>query len=338
MKNQAELISYLKENNIKITDKVQVSKFSGGQSNPTYLIEDEQVAYVLRRKPSGDILKSAHAIDREYKVLKALYGTAVPVAKPILYCADKDVIGSEFYLMEFVDGQIYWDPQLSEISLSARRDIYQEVIKLMASLHNVNIAEVGLSDYGSHSGYFERQLNRWIQQYRLSETETIESIELLIVWLQKNLPEDDGQCSLIHGDFRLDNFIFSKDKPEIIAVLDWELSTIGHPLADLAYFCMCLHLPQVGPIPGLQGLDREKLGIPSEQDIIKQYQALRGIGEIQYWDFCLLFSFFRLSAILQGVYKRALSGNASNSSAIEVGQMAGMLADIAVNLIPNKEQ
>lgn len=337
MKNQAELINYLKENNIKFTKEAEVIKFSGGQSNPTYLIKDSQAAYVLRRKPNGDILKSAHAIDREYKVLKALYGTAVPVAKPILYCTDKTIIGSEFYLMEFVDGQIYWDPQLSEVLLYERKDIYQEIIKLMARLHEVNIAEVGLSDYGRHSGYFERQLNRWIQQYRLSETETIESIELLIVWLQKNLPEDDGQFSLIHGDFRLDNFIFSNDKPKIIAVLDWELSTIGHPLADLAYFCMCLHLPQIGPIPGLQGLDREKLGVPSEQEIIQQYQALRGIDEIKHWDFYLLFSFFRLTAILQGVYKRALSGNASNSSAMEVGQMAGILADIAVNLIPNKE-
>ena len=337
MKNQAEFIRYLKENNIKITNKAEVNKFSGGQSNPTYLIEDDQAAYVLRRKPSGDILKSAHAIDREYKVLEALYGSAVPVAKPILYCTDKDIIGSEFYLMEFVDGQIYWDPKLSELSLSERQGIYQEIIKLMASLHEVNISEVGLSDYGRHSGYFERQLNRWIQQYRLSETETIESIELLIVWLEKSLPEDDGQFSLIHGDFRLDNFIFSNDKPEIIAVLDWELSTIGHPLADLAYFCMCLHLPQVGPIPGLQGLDRKKLGVPSEQEIIQQYQALRGIDEIKHWDFYLLFSFFRLTAILQGVYKRALSGNASNSSAMEVGQMASILADIAVNLIPNQE-
>jgi aminoglycoside phosphotransferase (APT) family kinase protein len=308
-------------------------KFAGGQSNPTHLLKARSGDYVLRRQPPGHLLKGAHAVDREYRVLNALRDTEVPVAHAYHLCEDPDVIGSVFYVMSFVQGRIFWDPSLPELPREQRTALYSELIRVLATLHSVDVKAVGLGDYGRSGNYFERQIGMWTKQYRAAETETIEAMETLIAWLPANTPADDGQQSLVHGDYRFDNLIFHPTETRVLALLDWELSTLGHPLADLAYFCMCLRLPSTGHIAGLAGKDREQLGIPTEAAIIAQYCALRGIGAIDNWAFYLAFSFFRLAAILQGVLKRALSGNASSDNAVQVGQMAGHLAQLAVDLI-----
>nr|WP_229805137.1 phosphotransferase family protein [Alteromonas halophila] len=311
-------------------------KFSGGQSNPTFLLTTTNGLYVLRRQPPGKLLKSAHAVDREYRVMAALKSSDVPVPRVIHLCKDTDVLGSMFYIMEYVEGDIYWKSALPNVAgPDVRAHMYDQMNQVLAALHNVDIEQAGLSDYGKSGNYFARQLSRWTQQYRASELERIEEIETLITFLDEHLPEDDGQVSLVHGDFRLDNMIFSSESmPSIIAVLDWELSTLGHPYADLAYQCMQLRLPTTLSLaPGLGGLDRASLGIPSEQAYVEAYCKRRGIEKIDNWTFYLAFSFFRLAAILQGVVKRAHDGNASSSKAMELGAMVKPLAAMANDLI-----
>lgn len=329
------LNQYLNDNGVDIGRVTAVDKFSGGQSNPTFKVTSDKSQFVLRRQPPGTLLKSAHAVDREYRVIKALNQTEVPVPEAIHLCTDKDVIGTMFYLMEFKQGRIFWKSALPEIdSPSQRGQMYDEMNRVMAALHNVNVEDVGLSDYGKPGNYFARQLSRWTQQYRAAETEHLQDIEDLILWLEGALPEDDGQVSLVHGDFRLDNLMFAPDKPEIVAVLDWELSTLGHPFADLAYQCMQLRLPSdMGHAPGLGGLDRAALGIPSEQAYIEAYCERRGLNGIDNWTFYLAFSFFRLAAIVQGVVKRAQMGNASNAKAASLEAMMRPLAAYAAALI-----
>lgn len=315
-------------------------KFAGGQSNPTFLLKAASGAYVLRRQPPGALLKGAHALDREYRVLVALKDSGVPVARAHHLCIDVDVIGSMFYVMSFEQGRIFWDPALPALPREQRAPLFSELIRVLATLHDVNVDAVKLGDYGRPGNYFERQVGLWTRQYRAAETGTIAPMEALIAWLPANLPFDDGQLSLVHGDYRLDNLIFDSGEPRVLAVLDWELSTLGHPLADLAYFCMCLRLPANGHISGLAGKDRAALGIPSEFELVAQYCALRGLGPISDWHFYLAFSFFRLAAILQGVLKRAQDGNASSDKALQVGKMAGQLAQLALDLIEqeNKKQ
>ncbi|MCV6597062.1 MAG: phosphotransferase family protein [Mangrovicoccus sp.] len=312
---------------------LNAEKFAGGQSNPTYLLTAASGEYVLRRKPPGKLLPSAHAVDREYAVLSALKDSDVPVATPMLLCEDDSIIGSMFYIMSFEKGRIFWDPALKELGKTDRAPIYNEIIRVLAALHSVDVAEVGLADYGKPGNYFERQYDRWVKQYRAAEVDKIDEIEQLIDWLGRNLPEDDGTVSLIHGDYRLDNFIFKPDASEIIAVLDWELSTLGHPMADLGYICMCLRLPSMGEVRGLLGVDRSELGIPSEEELIAQYCQLRGIDRIENWHFYLAFAYFRLAAIVQGVYKRALGGNASNTKALALGKAVQPLAMLALGVI-----
>ncbi|MCV6594983.1 MAG: phosphotransferase [Silicimonas sp.] len=314
---------------------VEAEKFAGGQSNPTYLLTAPSGKYVLRRKPPGKLLPSAHAVDREFAVLTALADSDVPVARAIALCEDDSVIGSMFYLMSFEDGRIFWDPALPELDTKARGEIYREMIRVLAALHSVDVDAVGLGTFGKPGSYFERQYARWVKQYRAAETDAIPEIESLIDWLGGNMPEDDGAVSLIHGDYRLDNFIFAPDANRMIAVLDWELSTLGHPMADLGYTCMCLRLPPVGTVRGLMGVDRAERGIPSEEDIVAQYCALRGVDRIDNWHFYLAFAFFRLAAIAQGVYKRALDGNASNTRAIEIGKAVQPMAQMALDIIAN---
>lgn len=309
-------------------------KFSGGQSNPTFKLTTDKGTFVLRRQPPGKLLKSAHAVDREYRVINALQGTAVPVPKAYHLCEDTNIIGSMFYIMAFVEGQIYWNSALPEIDDSLTRTaMYAEMNRVLAALHSVDIEANGLSDYGKPGSYFERQLSRWTKQYRASELEHIEEIESLIGYLEANLPEDDGQVSLVHGDFRLDNMMFDMSdltRPKVVAVLDWELSTLGHPYADLAYQCMQLRLPcDIAHAAGLGGLDRKALGIPSESEYVQAYCQHRGIEHIDNWTFYLAFSFFRLAAILQGVVKRAHDGNASSGKAMQLGAMVRPLAQIA---------
>ncbi|WP_188861436.1 phosphotransferase family protein [Marinobacterium nitratireducens] len=331
--NEARLCTYLEAHLEGFEGPLSARKFSGGQSNPTFRIDARSGVYVLRRKPPGALLKSAHAVDREYRVLEALADTTVPVARPLLLCEDEAVIGSVFYLMSFVDGRVFWDPALPAQSPEQRKELYKELIRVLAKLHDTDIGAVGLADYGKPGNYFERQVKRWTEQYRASETTTLAAMETLIDWLPAHLPPDDGQQSLIHGDYRLDNLMFHSTGSGAVAVLDWELSTLGHPLADLAYLCMCLRLPASGQIKGLAGLDRSALGIPDEAAMVSRYCQLRGIGPIEHWTFYLAFSFFRLAAILQGVLKRGLDGSASSNRALEVGRMAGELAEFAVELI-----
>ncbi len=333
--DEAKLADYLAGHIEGFKGPLSATKFSGGQSNPTFKLEAASGVYVLRRQPPGKLLKSAHAVDREFRVYQALANTDVPVPKVYHLCEDRDVIGSMFYVMECCDGRIFWDAALPELDSNEQRtQAYDQMNQVLAAIHSVDVASVGLSDYGKPGNYFERQLGRWTQQYRASETQTIEAMDKLIAWLEEHIPEDDGRVSLVHGDFRLDNMIFAPDEARIIAVLDWELSTLGHPFADLAYQCMQLRMPaNSGNMSGLAGADRAALGIPTEKEYVAKYCERMGIDKIDHWAFYLAFSFFRLAAIAQGVAKRALDGNASNKEAMKVGAFVAPLAMAALGVI-----
>ena len=309
------------------------SKFKGGQSNPTYLLEAASGRYVLRRKPPGTLLGSAHAVDREFRVLQALHGSAAPVAEPFHLCLDETIIGSMFYVMQYVDGRIFWDPSLPDCTIEQRSRVYGSIIRTLAAIHSIPVESAGLADYGKPGNYFERQLARWSKQYRDSETQSIAAMDALIAQLPERCPADDGIVSLVHGDYRIDNLMFEPDGENVLAVVDWELSTLGHPLADLGYFCMALRLPRNPALPGLAGLDRTALGIPSEAEILARYAALTGRAIPADWGFVLAFSFFRLAAIAQGVAKRVQQGNASSEKAEQAGQMVELLASMGLQAL-----
>ena len=340
-KNQIDiniLAPYLAEKIVGFGNLSNIEKFSGGQSNPTYKLTTNTGEYVLRAKPAGDLLKSAHQVDREYKVMHALRNSDVPVPKMLhLVDADESPIERMFFVMEFLDGRIFWDPALSELAKEnneERSKIYDAMNASLAALHNVKINEVGLSDFGKPGDYFARQLSRWTQQYHASEVECNEPMHKLILWLENNLPADDGIVTLVHGDYRLDNMAFAKDSASVIGILDWELSTLGHPYADLAYQCMQWRLPNAGSFRGLAGVDRQALGIPTEREYVDAYCKRRKIETIQNWPFYVAFSFFRLAAILQGVYKRSLDGNASNpEKAKTYGAAVPVLSSMAMQMI-----
>ena len=302
------------------------AKFSGGQSNPTYLLKTPSARYVLRRKPGGRLLPSAHAIEREYRVMQALESSAVPVPAMHHLCADPTIIGSMFFVMSYVAGRIFWDPTLPGLSREAVGAAYDAMNRVLADLHEVDYAELGLADYGRPGNYYARQFHRWRRQYEASRTEPIPAMDALMAWLETHLPEDDGRTSLVHGDYRLDNLIFHSREPRILAVIDWELSTLGHPFADLAYQCMQWRMPVGKRLRGLEGVDRAEHGIPTEAEYITRYCEHRGIEPPENWGFYLAFSFFRLAAILQGVLKRALDGNASSPRALEMGRLVCPLA------------
>ena len=332
--DEALLASYLEANVEEFKGPLTASKFAGGQSNPTFKIDAASGSYVLRRQPPGKLLKSAHAVDREYRVLAALADTDVPVARIYHLCEDPEVIGSIFYIMEFCDGNVHWASSLEDVSSNQQRTkMYDEMSRVMAAIHSVDLEKVGLSDYGRPGNYFQRQYDRWSAQYKASELKPIPEMNQVIEWLGNNIPEDDGKVSLVHGDYRLDNLMFSADNERVIAVLDWELSTLGHPYADLAYQCMGMRLPSgngPGASSGLLGVDTQALGIPSEQDYIDSYCQRMGIDKLDNWNFYLAFSFFRLAAIAQGVAKRAADGNASSKAA---GGIATMVQPIAANAL-----
>mgnify|MGYP006401082709 CR=1 FL=1 len=340
--DSAKLSQYLAKQVSNFGDLTDIEKFAGGQSNPTYKITtqdgEQQRTFVLRKQPTGKILKSAHAVDREFQVLNALKGSSIPVARVHHLCRDTDIIGEMFYLMDFCDGNIHWDAPLGNIADNqTRHSMYDEMNHVLVEMHSLNIEQFGLSDFGKAGNYFNRQISRWITQYRASEIDTIPAMESLYTWLEHHQPQDDGRISLVHGDYRLDNLMFAKDNSKIIAVLDWELSTLGHPFADLAYQCMQLRMPQgIGSIDGLKGIDRQSLGIPTEQEYVQRYCERMNITEINNWSFYLAFSFFRLAAIVQGVAKRAQLGNASNTNAKKVGAFVEPLALMALDII-NKE-
>ena len=330
--DQQVLGDYLETNVDGFSNLTSLDKFDVGQSNPTFLVHADSGKYVLRRQPPGKLLKSAHAVDREYRVMSALAQTDVPVPEMYHLCTDTNVIGSMFYLMEFADGRMLTDPNLPDIELDDRHHYYTSSIETLAAIHSVDLEKVGLDDYGRGSNFFEWQIGLWIKQYRAAETELRDDIETLIEWLPKNLPEDDGQITLIHGDYKFDNLMFNKTKSKVLVTLDWELSTLGHPISDLAYFCMCLRMPALGFMTGLGGIDRSAIGVPSEKEFVDQYCKLRGMGGINNWNFYLAFSFFRLASISQGVYKRSQQGNASGEHAVLAGKVTEVLAEHGVKL------
>jgi len=333
-----KLTAYLEANVEGFVGPITLEKFPGGQSNPTFKLTAQSGHYVLRSQPPGKLLKSAHAVDREYKVLNALKETNVPVAKVFHLCTDVEITGTMFYLMEFCDGSVYWSASLVEIATNElRAQMYDAMNKALVALHSVDIQDCGLSDYGKAGNYFERQLGRWTKQYRITELQKIAAMDDLSLWLETHLPADDGRVCLVHGDFRLDNMMFAKNSSDVIAILDWELSTLGHPFADLAYQCMGLRMPQgMGSIDGLQGIDRASLGIPTEEEYVARYCQRMGIEKIENWTFYLAFSFFRLAAIAQGVAKRAEQGNASNENANTVGKFVEPLAQMAMSIIKHE--
>ncbi len=306
----------------------RVRQFGHGQSNPTFLLSTRDKDYVLRKKPPGKLLPSAHAVEREYRVLQALYNTQVPVPRVYLLCEDDTVIGTPFYLMEKLEGRVFRDSMASAAADPGERTaLFDAMNDVLARLHNVDYEAAGLADFGKTGNYMARQINRWTKQYRASETHTIASMEALVQWLPENIPEDDS-TAIVHGDFRLDNLVFHPTEPRVIGVLDWELATLGHPLADLAYNCMGYRLPHLEDrFFGFAGLDLEKTGIPSEPEYVSAYCRRTGRAKIEDWEFFLIFGVFRLAAICQGVYKRGLDGNASSTEALSYKEWTEYLAE-----------
>ncbi|RYY91133.1 MAG: phosphotransferase family protein [Comamonadaceae bacterium] len=307
-----------------------VTQFKGGQSNPTFLVETPDARYVVRRKPAGMLLPSAHAVEREFRVMQALAATDVPVPRVHALCEDASVIGSSFYAMDFVDGRILWDPTLPDATTAERGAICDEMNRVLAALHGVDPAAIGLGDYGRPGNYLQRQVDRWSRQYRASETERIDAMEQLMAWLPANLPPQQG-TSIVHGDYRLDNLVFAHGEPRIVAVLDWELSTLGDPLADFAYHCMAWHLSP--PFRGLAHLSPSRmaeLNLPSERAYVDAYSRRRSVPEVppEQWRAYMAFNLFRAAAIAQGIMGRALAGNASNAHALDAGRQARTLAEI----------
>jgi aminoglycoside phosphotransferase (APT) family kinase protein len=306
-------------------------KFAAGQSNPTYLLETPAERYVLRRKPPGKLLKSAHMVEREYRVLAALETAGFPAPRPLALCEDESVVGSVFYLMSYVDGRIFWDPAMPGATREERAGVYDAMNEALARLHAIDVVAAGLADYGKPGNYFARQLQRWSEQYRASATHEIADMDRLIAWLGAHTPGDDGRVALVHGDWRIDNLIFAHDGTRLLAALDWELSTLGHPFADLAYQCMQWRLPNAAEFRGLAGVDRAALGLPDEEAYVAAYCRRAGLAGVPDWTFLIAFSFFRIAAIVQGVYKRALDGNASNPErAAKMGAAVPLMARLAM--------
>lgn len=316
---------------------LRVEMFKGGQSNPTYKLVTPGKSYVMRAKPGpvAKLLPSAHAIEREYRVMKGLAGTDVPVPHMYALCEDESVMGRAFYIMEFMEGRVLWDQSLPGMTPAQRAEIYDEMNRVIAALHSVKFAERGLADYGKSGNYFERQIGRWSKQYVASVTQPIPEMDQLMAWLPANMPasaRDESRVSIVHGDYRLDNLMFHPTEPRVIAVLDWELSTLGHPLADFSYHCMSWHIPaELGR--GIAGLDIAALGIPSEQDYIQRYCQRTGTQDVaalqRDWNFYLAYNMFRIAAILQGIAKRVEAGTASSAQAKASGDTARPMAELA---------
>jgi aminoglycoside phosphotransferase (APT) family kinase protein len=316
---------------------LSVEQFKGGQSNPTYKLITPKRQYVMRSKPgpAAKLLPSAHAIEREYRVMKALAGSDVPVPQMLLLCEDEAVIGRAFYVMSFVPGRVLWEQSLPALNNNQRGQIYDEMNRVIAALHSVDVAAIGLADYGKPGNYFERQIGRWSKQYLASVTEPITEMDRLIEWLPQQLPEsarDNSQVGIVHGDYRLDNLVFHPEEPRITAVLDWELSTLGHPLADFSYHCMAWHIPP-GTFRGIGGLDHAALGIPTESAYIERYCQRTGRTDAQAlaadWNFYLAYNLFRLASITQGIAKRVVDGTASSAQARSTGSATRSLAEMA---------
>ena len=315
-------------------EKLTIAQFGYGQSNPTFIIQSGGREYVLRKKPPGKLLPSAHAVEREYRVIKALSQTDVPVPEPIILCEDESVIGTAFYVMNKLEGRIFRDNTASVLDDPEERSaIFNAMNETLARIHKVDYRAIGLESFGKPGNYMSRQVTRWTKQYRASQTDDMESMENLISWLADNIPEDDF-TTIAHGDFRLDNLVIHPSEPKVLAVLDWELSTLGHPLADLAYNCMWYHLSHDNvKLAGFVGLNIEKLGIPTEETYVNSYCRRTGRDGISDWEFYLAFSMFRLASIAQGVYKRGLDGNASSAVALGYRDALKILSDAAWKIV-----
>jgi aminoglycoside phosphotransferase (APT) family kinase protein len=325
------LAGWMRAHIVGFEGPLSVRQFKGGQSNPTFWLGAGGRAYVLRKKPPGKLLPSAHAVEREHRVMHALRDSAVPVPRVLGLCEDASVIGTPFFVMEHVEGRIFWNLQLPGLDESERGAIYQELVRVLALLHAVDYRALGLGDFGKAEGYVARQVRRWSEQYRASQTEEVAPMDALISWLPEHLPSGE-ETALTHGDYRLDNILFHPTEPRALAVIDWELSTLGHPLADLAYTCMLydVALPRVG---GLAGVDCAAIGIPTERELLDGYRRLSGRETIAEFSYFKAFSLFRLAAIAQGVYRRALEGNASSEDAAMYGGAVRYLAEIACGLV-----
>ena len=313
------------------TGPLSVQQFEGGQSNPTFLLTAGGSEYVMRKKPPGKLLPSAHQVDREYRVMKALEKTNVPVPRMYLLCEDENVIGTTFFVMEHVQSRVLEDISLPDWTPEDRRTLYYDMIGVLAALHSVDYGALGLENFGKPGNYFSRQIGRWSKQYVAAKTDEIESMEGLMEYLPANVPADETSC-IVHGDYRMGNMLLHPNEPRVVALLDWELSTLGHPLGDLGYSCMFYHSGIVGRI-SLDNLAGSATGIPTEEEFLAEYCRLTGRDGIPNWNFYLAFSFFRLASILQGVYKRGIMGTASSTEAIERGRMARQIADLAWSLV-----
>ena len=305
-----------------------VEQFKGGQSNPTFKLVTANETYVMRAKPGpvAKLLPSAHAIEREFKVMAALGQTDLPVAKMIAICTEESVIGRAFFIMEFVDGRVLWDPALPGMTPAERAAVFDEMNRVIARLHQVDYASIGLTDFGKAGSYFERQIGRWTKQYRASETENIEAMNQLIDWLPQHIPPGE-ETSIVHGDYRLDNLIFHPTEPRILAILDWELATLGHPLADFAYHCMAWHVPP-SAFRGIAGLNLQELGIPDFQSYVAAYCQRTGRAGIENFEYYLAYNLFRMAGILQGIMKRVVEGTAASEQAMEMGKAARPMAEL----------
>lgn len=325
------LVAWLAANVDGFDGPLTIEQFAGGQSNPTFKLVTPARSYVMRAKPgpAAKLLPSAHAIEREYRVMHALAATDVPVARMLALCEDESVIGRAFYVMEFVQGRVLWDQSLPGMTPVERAAIYDETNRVIAALHTVDVEAAGLSGYGKPGNYFERQIGRWSKQYVASETERIDAMNRLIDWLPRHIPASrEPKVSVVHGDFRLDNLIFHPAEPRVLAVLDWELSTLGDPLADFAYHCMAWHVDP-SQFRGIAGLDWAALGIPDEAAYVKRYCERTGFAIEGDWNFYLAYNMFRIAAILQGIMKRVVDGTAASAQAVDAGKRARPMAELA---------
>jgi len=329
--DEAVLAGYMAANIADYQGPLEVSQFEGGQSNPTFLLQTANRRYVLRKQPPGELLPSAHQVDREYRVMKALQDTDVPV--PVMYCLcdDASIIGTKFYVMEMVEGRLFTEALLPALTPAERKAIYLDLARVMAKLHDVDVAEVGLSEFGRPGNYYERQIGRWSKQYQASKTEQIDAMDNLMEWLPANIPEQK-KTVIVHGDFRLGNTLIHPIEPRIVAVLDWELSTLGDGLADLGYLCQDYHADAYFS-EGLSSANLEELGIPTESEFVAEYCKHAGMDQIDHWLFYVIYNMFRSAGIIQGVYKRGLDGNASSEKALEYKEVARLRSERAWKLV-----
>lgn len=324
---QQPLSRYLRAQGLGGDEPLAITPLTGGQSNPTYKVTAGQRSYVLRTKPQGLLVASAHAIDREHRVMSALQGSSVPVPRMYGYCDDTSLIGTPFYLMEFLDGRVLMDQSLPGMQPAERRAIYREMNRVIAALHGVDYSAAGLDSFGKPGNYFLRQINRWTRQCRESTLPVNDAMRRLMDWLPAHVPPDD-ETTLVHGDFRLDNLVFHASEPRVIGILDWELSTLGHPLADFSYQCMSWRIPPA-LWRGIAGLDLAALGIPGEAEYVDWYAQATGRDPRVHWEFYMAYNLFRMSAILHSIAQRAADGNAAADDAVETGKKAGPLAELA---------